>query len=174
MTSVYWEQCHTYWMWNLISFSGGTNIHLFPVVRSYSVTVDYIHVSTIANIALISYSNAPAQHVINIRGFKLKCSLCTLENWYWDFHLQAQVKFFLECSLVKQWLTKIGDIFNFIFSFFRDILLMETGFLTILVSPLNLFKARTNYRYTCKHPSNNLCWTKPNLDFEGVGRETVV
>ena len=52
MTSVYWEECRrTYWMWNLISFSGGTNIHLFPMVRSYSVTVDYI--SIIANIAFL-------------------------------------------------------------------------------------------------------------------------
>ena len=28
--------------------------------------------------------------------------------------------------------------------FFRDILLMETGFLTILVSPLNIFKSKDN------------------------------
>ena len=52
--------------------------------------------------ALQANSNAPAQHVINIHGFKLECSLCTLENWYWAFHVQAQMKFFLECSLVKQ------------------------------------------------------------------------
>ena len=52
--------------------------------------------------ALQADSNAPAQHVINIHGFKLECSLFTLENWYWAFHIQAQVKFFLECSVVKQ------------------------------------------------------------------------
>ena len=32
--------------------------------------------------ALQANSNAPAQHVINTHGFKLECSLCTLENWY--------------------------------------------------------------------------------------------
>ena len=44
---------------------------------------------------------------------------------------------------------------------------METGFLTILVSPLNLFKARTNYRYTCRHPPLVYVGPNPTLTLRG-------
>ena len=39
---------------------------------------------------------------------------------------------------------------------------METGFLTILVSPLNLFKARTTYRYTIHASIPPIVYVGPN------------
>lgn len=73
-------------------------------------------------------------------------------QWHWSIFSWLFTKACIVCMSIKLcpdcyifcclcWRCSIHE---FVFLFFRDILLMETGFLTILVSPLNIFKSKDN------------------------------
>ncbi|CAH3183458.1 unnamed protein product, partial [Porites evermanni] len=95
-------------------------------------------------------------------GMELLClvgmllSMLAMSFRSWRDSITFFVLWFLYYSLYQ-----VGQTFIY---FQWDILLLETGFLTILVSPLNLFKARTNYRFQ-RHHDNITLWLVKWLAF---------
>ncbi|KAM7441466.1 Lipase maturation factor2 [Porites harrisoni] len=95
-------------------------------------------------------------------GMELLCllgmllSMLAMSFRSWRDSITFFVLWFLYYSLYQ-----VGQTFIY---FQWDILLMETGFLTILVSPLNLFKARTTYRFQ-RHHDNITLWLVKWLAF---------